>query len=378
MGWVALRMLTGNRAKFGGIVLGVTFAALLIAQQASIFCGLMLMTTSQIRDIQGAQIWIMDKNVQFIDDIKPMSEVELFRVRGVPGVEWAVRLYKGLSRARLDDGTFQQVILLGLDDASMVGAPTEMIVGDIADLRRPDSIIMDESGFEQLWPGEPLAVGKIFEMNDRRAQIVGICKARPTFQTFPVVYTRYTQATSFAPPERKMMSFVLANPQSGVPLEEACRRITAQTGLQAMSSDQFAWKTIDYYMLKTGIPINFGITVFLGFIVGTAIAGQTFYLFTIENLKQFGALKAMGAGNLKLLGMITLQAAVVAFLGYAFGVGLAALFGHMSSGSSRLAYYMPWEVLWGTGVAVLLISILSSLLCIRRVMVLEPAIVFQG
>jgi putative ABC transport system permease protein len=378
MGWVALRMLTGNRGKFAGIVLGVTFAALLIAQQASIFCGLMLMTVSQIRDIQGAQIWVMDKNVQFIDDIKPMSEVELFRVRGVPGVEWAVRLYKGLSRARLDDGTFQQVILLGLDDASMVGAPTEMIVGDIADLRRPDSIIMDESGFEQLWPGEPLAVGKIFEMNDRRAQIVGICKARPTFQTFPVVYTRYTQATSFAPPERKMMSFVLANPQPGVPLEEACRRITAQTGLQAMSSDQFAWKTIDYYMLKTGIPINFGITVFLGFIVGTAIAGQTFYLFTIENLKQFGALKAMGAGNLKLLGMITLQAAVVAFLGYAFGVGLAALFGHMSSGSSRLAYYMPWEVLWGTGVAVLLISILSSLLCIRRVMVLEPAIVFQG
>lgn len=378
MGWVALRMLTGNRAKFMGIVLGVTFAALLIAQQASIFCGLMLMTTSQIRDIQGAQIWVMDKNVQFIDDIKPMSEVELFRVRGVPGVEWAVRLYKGLSRARLDDGTFQQIILLGLDDASMVGAPTEMILGNIADLRRPDSIIMDESGFEQLWPGEPLAVGKIFEMNDRRAQIVGICKARPTFQTFPVVYTRYTQATTFAPPERKMMSFVLANPQADVGSAEACRRITEQTGLQAMTSDQFAWKTIDYYMLKTGIPINFGITVLLGFIVGTAIAGQTFYLFTIENLKQFGALKAMGAGNLKLLGMITLQAAVVAFLGYAFGVGLAALFGHMTSGSSRLAYYMPWEVLWGTGVAVMLISILSSLLCIRRVMVLEPAIVFQG
>src|SRR5690606_28775299 len=114
-------------------------------------------------------------------------------------------------------------------------------------------------------------------------------------------------------------------------------------GLQALTNDQFAWKTIDYYMLKTGIPINFGITVFLGFLVGTAIAGQTFYLFTIENLKQFGALKAMGAGNLKLLGMIMLQAAVVAFIGYGLGVGAAALFGHMSSGSSQLAYYMPWE-----------------------------------
>ncbi len=378
MGWVALRMLMGNRGKFVGIVLGVTFAALLIAQQASIFCGLMLLTTSQIRDVQGADIWVMDPNVQFIDDIKPMSEVELYRVRGVKGVEWAVRLYKGLSRARLANGTFQQIILLGIDDASMVGAPVEMILGKVSDLRRPDAIIMDEAGFKQLWPAEPLEVGKIFEMNDRRAQIVGICKARATFQTFPIVYTRYSQATRFAPYERKMMSFILANPQAGLDSAEACRRIVAQTGLQALTREQFAWKTIDYYLEKTGIPINFGITVLLGFIVGTAIAGQTFYLFTIENLKQFGALKAMGASNWKLLGMIVLQAAVVALIGYSLGVGLAALFGQMSKANSRLAFFMPWEVLVGTGAAVVLISVLASLLCIRRVIFLEPAVVFQG
>ena len=378
MGWVALRMLTGNRAKFLGIVLGVTFAALLIAQQASIFCGLMLFTTSQIRDVQGAQIWVMDKNVQFVDDIKPMSEVELYRVRGVRGVDWAVRFYKGLTRARLANGTFQQIILLGLDDTTMVGAPVEMLVGSISDLRRPDAIIMDVAGFRELWPGEPLAAGKVFEMNDRQAQIVGICRSRPTFQTFPIVYTRYSQATMFAPQERKVMSFVLANPQPGLSAEEVCQRITDQTGLQALTNDEFAWKTIDYYLRRTGIPVNFGITVLLGFIVGTAIAGQTFYLFTIENLRQFGALKAMGAGNLKLLGMIVLQATVVACISYSLGVGLAALFGRFAGTTSRLAFFMPWEVLWGTGAAVILISILSSLLCIRRVMVLEPAIVFQG
>jgi putative ABC transport system permease protein len=304
--------------------------------------------------------------------------VELYRVRGVPGVDWAVRLYKGLSRGRLDDGTFQQIILIGLDDASMVGAPVHMIMGHVSDLRRPDAIIIDEAGFEQLWPGEPLKVGKVFEMNDRRAMVVGICKARQTFQTFPIVYTRYSQATTFAPPERKMMSFVLASPQPNVPIDVVCQRIHDQTGLQAMTNDQFAWKTITYYLEKTGIPINFGITVLLGFIVGTAIAGQTFYLFTIENLRQFGALKAMGAGNLKLLSMIMLQAAVVAMIGYSLGVGAAALFGQMAKNSSRLAFFMPWQVLWGTGLAVILISVLASLLSIRRVMVLEPAIVFQG
>jgi len=378
MGWVALRMLTGNRGKFLGIILGVTFAALLIAQQASIFCGLMLLTTSQIRDLQGADIWVMDANVQFIDDIKPMSEVELYRVRGVNGVDWAVRLYKGLTRGRLQDGNFQQIILLGLDDASMVGAPAEMLVGSIADLRRPDAIVMDEAGYRQLWPNEPLRVGKVFEMNDHRAMVVGVCKARQTFQTFPIVYARYSQAIAFAPQERKIMSFILANPQPGLTSQEVCQRITDQTGLRALTQDQFAWVTVDYYLRKTGIPINFGITVLLGFIVGTAIAGQTFYLFTIENLKQFGALKAMGASNLKLLGMIMLQAAVVALIGYALGVGAAAIFGQITKSAARLAFFMPWQILAGTGVAVLLISILASLLSIRRVMVLEPAIVFQG
>ena len=378
MNWVALKMLTGNRGKYLGIILGVTFAALLIAQQGSIFCGLMLLTTSQIKDIGGADLWVMDSNVQFIDDIKPLSESDLYRVRGVPGVEWAVRLYKGLSRARLQDGKFQQVILIGLDDATLVGAPQEILLGNLADLRKPDAIIMDKEGFEQLWPGEPLSVGKTFEMNDRHAEIVGICKARRTFATFPVVFTRYSQATLFAPPERKVMSFVLANCEPGLDLHEVCRRIEAQTGLAALTQQEFSDKTIEYYMNNTGIPFNFGITVLLGFLVGTAIAGQTFYLFTLENLKQFGALKAMGAGNGSLMRMIVLQASVVGFIGYGLGVGLAALFGELSKKGSKLAFFMPWQVLVGTGAAVVLISILVSLLSMRKVMVLEPAVVFQG
>ncbi len=123
MTWIAWKMLIGNKAKYLGIIFGVAFASLLIAQQSSIFCGLMLMTTSQIQDVKGADIWVMDRNVQFVDDIKPLSDDDLMRVRGVPGVEWAVKFYKGLARARLDDGAFQQVILLGVDDGTMVGRP---------------------------------------------------------------------------------------------------------------------------------------------------------------------------------------------------------------------------------------------------------------
>ena len=376
--WIAWKMLIGNRAKYLGIVFGVAFAALLIAQQSSIFCGLMALTVSQILDVEGAGIWVMDPKVKYVDDVKPMADTHLYRVRGVPGVDWAVRLYKGIARARLEAGSYEQVILLGLDDATFIGAPLNMIEGSIDDLRAPDAVIMDIVGYRKLWPDEPFKRGRIIEMNDRRAVIVGLAKARKTFQSFAVVYTRYSQAIRFAPPERKVLSFVLAEPAPGVAAAELAGRISARTGLQALSRDDFLAKTIRYYLLNTGIPINFGITVGLGFLVGTAIAGQTFYLFIVENLRQFGALKAMGTGNGTILLMVLAQALHVGFVGLGVGVGLAALFGWSTRSFSKLSFYMPWQVLVITGVAVFLIVLLASLLSIRRVFIVDPAIVFRG
>lgn len=377
MNWIAIKMLTGDRAKYLGIIFGVTFASLLIAQQGSIFCGLMRLTVSQIEDVKGADLWVMDPEVQFVDDVKPLSENDLYRVRSVDGVEWAVRLYKGLARARLETGNFQQIMLLGLDDDTFIGAPP-MVAGSLADLRRPDAVIMDERGYRYLWPNQPYELGKTFEMNDRRAVLVGICKASRTFQTFPIVYARYSQATQYVPRERKQMSFVLAQPVPGADAHVVCQRIREQTGLQALTRHDFIWKTIRYYLQRTGIPMNFGITVVLGFIVGTAISGQTFYLFTVENLKQFGALKSMGVTDGRIIGMVLLQAALVGLIGYSMGVGLAALFGKLTESSDRLAYFMNWPILVGTAGAVMVIMFLASLLSIRRLVVLEPAIVFRG
>jgi putative ABC transport system permease protein len=396
MRWIALKMLTGDRAKFYGIVMGLTFAALLITQQGSIFCGLMLRTAAQIMDVSGADLWVMDKNVRFVDDVKPMLENQLYRVRGVEGVRWAVPLYKGLGRAKLNtfdlDGTprevIEQVILLGLDDSSMVGAPRKIYVGKLADLRKPDSVIVDKVGLRKLFPGQKgeiaktdaeleTFVGRELEMNDHRAVIVGVCEATRTFQSNPVVYTTYSRAKQFVPQERKVLSYVLAKTEPGLRAEDVARRITDRTGLQAKTSEDFQWMTIQYYLKYTGIPINFGITAVLGFLVGTAIAGQTFYNFTLENLKQFGALKAMGASNARIVGMIMLQATVVGLLGYGIGVGLASLFGLTTKGG-ELAFYTPWLLLPITGGAVVLICILASILSVRRVIVLEPAVVFRG
>ncbi|MFO0846376.1 MAG: ABC transporter permease [Gemmataceae bacterium] len=378
MSWVALKMLTGDRAKYLGIVFGISFATLLMAQQVSIFAGIMERTGSQILDVRDAGLWVMDNKTRYIDEVPGLPATDLQRVRGVAGVDWAVPLYKGQVRARLDGGQFRNLLHFGLDDATMVGAPAEMIVGSLADLRQPDAVLIDKAGHEYMWPGQPYQLGRVFEMNDRRAVLVGVCKASAPFTTLPVMYTRYSQAARFVPRERNLMSFVLASPKPGEDVEAVCRRIEGQTGLMALTREQFFWKTIWYFMGSTGIPVNFGITISLGFIVGLAVAGQTFYLFTIENLKQFGALKAMGLSNIRLIGMIFLQGLVVGMIGYGIGIGLTALFFVSTSNITHLAgLHLLWPVMAGVGVAVLFIVLAASLVSIHKVLVLEPAVVFK-
>src|SRR5262249_22010071 len=157
------------------------FATLLMTQQVSIFVGIMRRTASQVLDIRDADVWVMDDKVRMVDEAPALPDGDLQRVRGVSGVEWAVPLYKGQVTCRLpDSGNFRSVIRLGLDDASLVGAP-EMLVGDLADLRQPDAVLMDKAGYEYVFPGEPYQLGRTFELNERRAVLVGICKVSPPF-----------------------------------------------------------------------------------------------------------------------------------------------------------------------------------------------------
>src|SRR5258708_17426808 len=143
MNFLAIKMLVGDRAKYLGIVMGLTFASLLITQQLSIFIGLMSRTYGFLTDLSQADIWVMDPKVQFVDDIKPLQDTQLLRVRGVEGVDWAVPLYKGLLKARLDNGNFQTCNVICLDDATLIGGPPCMLEGKLADLLRADSLIVD-------------------------------------------------------------------------------------------------------------------------------------------------------------------------------------------------------------------------------------------
>jgi len=379
MSWIALRMLTGERSKFLGLIFGVTFATLLMTQQVSIFMGILTRTGNQILEVRDADVWVMDNRVRYLDESPGLQDTDLMRVRGVPGVAWAVRTYRGIVKARLEDGNTRNVRLSGLDDETLVGAPREMIVGSLEDLKRPDAVIIDKAGYEYMWGHEPYQLGRTFELNDRRAVLVGVCQVAPPFFSDPIIYARYSQAARYVPLERNLMNYILVKARDGVDPAELCRRIEERTNRMALTGRQFFWKTVRYFLSSTGIPVNFGITIALGFIVGAAVTGQTLYLFIVENLKQFGALKAMGIPNRGILWMIVLQALLVGGIGFGLGAGLTAMFFIATGKMTQLAgLHMTWVALLGTGAAVFVIVIATSIISARRVLTLEPAIVFRG
>lgn len=384
MNFIAIKMLLGDRAKYIGIIIGLTFASFLVTWPSALFTGVMTRSFSFLTDVGLPNIWVVSPQAQYIEDVKPLRDTEVLRVRGTEGIEWAVGLYKGGLRARMDDGTFQNCTVIGLDDATLIGGPPKMVVGQLADLRQADSIIVDQTGARGKLAKKrpdgrriPLRLGDTLELNDHRCVVVGICQITQTFQNIPVLYTTYSRATTIAPQERKLLSFVIAKAKAGADISTVCARINA-LGLKAYTPAEFKNLTFWYFLKYTGMPINFLTVVTLGFIVGVAISGMTFYNFTLDNLRYFGTLKAMGATNRKLLWMISLQAAVVGAVGYGLGVGAASAWGGFLSGRTQIAFKLPWQLLLVSAVAVLVICVGAAAVSIRKVMKLEPAIVFRS
>lgn len=374
MYYVALRMLVGDTLKYLALVFGLAFSTTLVVQQGSIFVGILRRTGAQIETIPQADIWVMHPATRYYDEHKPIEDTALNRVRGIKGVEWAERLFVGGGEAALPDGTFAHCIIVGVDRNSKVGLPDYFVSGSPSAIEQPDAVLWDNLGLSLY---TKIKDGNILEINDRRARVVGQVAARRAFMSNPTIYTTYERALEYAPGERKRLTFVIVHVKPGVNHDQVAADIQNTTGLGAKTTQKFFWSTVEFFLRNTGITINFGITILLGMIVGIAIAGQTFFSFTVENTKQFGALKAMGTSNWMLVKMVLLQAMVVGTIGWGIGVGLTALFGMRTNSRSLIAFMMHPEILWISFALMLLTVLAAALVSIRRVLRIEPAIVFR-
>ena len=377
MNWIAIRMLTGDAQKFYGLLFGIAFSTLLITQQLTIFVNLLERGSSGVYNVSSADVWVMDPVSRTTEVAYPMPSTALDKVRGVPGVAWAVPHIRASASVRTGSGELEGVTVVGVDDATLIGLPKNMAEGTPGVLSQPDSVIIDDVGATRMFPDQS-PIGQRLELNDQRAVIRGIADAIPSFTSQVTLYTKYSRALNYVPGTRNRLSFVLVGKAQDVSPENLVERIESQTGLRARTRDEFARDGVDFIIENTGIPPNFGITVALGFIVGVAIVGLTFSLFIRDNIKQFGALKAIGVTNGTIRRMVAVQAGVVGFVGYGLGVVGTVLFIFGFSGEPTFkGFYIPWQVPLISLFAIVVIIALTGWLALRSVMKTEPAAVFR-
>ncbi len=376
---IALKMLFHDRAKYLGLIIGVAFSTLLINQQMGIFLGLLSRAGAIIQDVPEADIWVMDPGVKNLDTVFPLRDTELGRVRGVPGVAWAVPFFKSNATVRTATGELESALLIGVDDSSLIGMPPNVIMGSIEDLRRPDAVAVGRDGFGKVWRNQKIELGKTVELNDRRAIVVAVVQDSPKFTSSITFFTRYSQALQYTNNGRNQMSFVLAKSMPGNTAELVADNIYARTGLQALTSEKFRDKAIQYVIDNTGIPVSFGTVIALGILVGVCVVGLMFNLFVLENLRHFAVLKAIGMRNSRLIAMVLLQATVVGCVGYSVGLFGAACFFEFAGRNPNFAgFFLPWRIGLASGGVAAAIICMSSLVALRRLLFVDPAIVFRG
>jgi putative ABC transport system permease protein len=367
-------MLFGDRAKYLTLVLGLAFAALLMNQQGAIFMGLLNQATGPLQNVTQPDLWVTDPGTKWVAEYRSLSDQKLGRVRSVPGVEWAEPFFNSWAVVELNNGDFKRVQIMGVPRTTLVGRPAIVTRGRIEDLWIPDAIMVDESSAPML--GSP-EIGDVLKINDRRALVVGFCKAKRGFESNAIIYTTFDRAQLYTPVGRERISYILVKVKpdaSIVGVQNAIRNIP---DVDAFTPQEFRSRSIQFIVVATGIGVNFGITIALGFVVGVLLSASVFYQFTLENLRHFAVLRAMGTTTRVLIGMVLIQALVVAVVGYGIGAGVAGAFAIMSQKiESDLATYFPWQLLVGSFFATLFTIGVGSLLSLRRVMRINVGSVF--
>ncbi len=372
---LALKLLLSDRGKFVTLVIGITFSVFLMMLMTSMFFGIIEHSAANIINV-GAKMWVMDPDVQTPQNSIPMPDYVLDAVRSIPGVDYAMPLYVGAGLVRLGNGTYQAATVVGLDDATLFGRPT-LIQGNILDIYKNDAFIgVDDPSYPKL--GSP-RVGTTFEINDHRGIIAGIARVSVgSLFGLPTLYTTYSRATQDLPPTRYLTSFILVQPKSDkdIPVIQAQVK---KLGYLALTDNEFITRNDRFYEFQTALGTNILIMTLISFVVGLSIAGETFYMFVLDNLERFGALKAIGAKSSELVQMILFQSMVVGFLGFGLGVLLSSAL--VAFGKLRIPNYaavITYQNLFMALVMVLIISVISAYIGIRKVIRIDPFDVFRG
>lgn len=371
---LARKNLFHDKLRFVITVSGVAFAVSLVLLQVGLFVGL-LDNATVIVDHIDADLWVTSHNTANVDFSHSFPETYVQRVRSVAGVERADNLIVAYMDIALPDGAQEGTLVYALENFRLWGVPWNVESGNPDDLRRGRFVMLDASAEQRMGPFE---VGDYREYLGHRLRVVGKVHDALSFTTSPVSFMDYHLAQEINPERYEgQTAYILAKLSPGADLEAARAEIRARLPYHDVyTKAEWSAASRTYWVKNTGIGFSMYLTVFLGCLVGLVIVAQTLYTSTMEHIREFGTLKAIGGTNATIYGIIGRQAAISGVVGFALGL-IPAIAMKPVILSAGLKLIIPPSFFAVVFVGTLLMCLAAGLISFRKVASIDPALVFR-
>jgi len=371
---LAQRNLMHDKVRLAVTLTGVVFAVVLIVVELGLFVGFTV-TTSSIIDKSRVDLWIVSRGTPYIEQGSAFSERKLYQVLATPGVASADKYIVRFSNWKTPEGAEEGIQIVGFNPYSGIGGPWNVVEGSIEELKTPDAVMVDEIYKKKLGVTK---VGETFEIDGRRARVVGFTRGIRAFTTTPYVFTSFKNAQGYTRIGEDQTFFILVRGVPGTDMAALQERLGSRLhDVGVLSTSRFSSMTRIYWMFTTGAGVAVLIAALLGLVVGVVVVAQTIYATTMDHIREYGTLKAMGAPNSYIYRVIITQAGISAVAGYGLAMFVSVFIVHASR-SGGAAILLPWQMAVGIFFLTLLMCVTAAVVSINKVTSLDPAMVFRG
>lgn len=371
---LAQRNLMHDKVRLSVTLTGIVFAVVLIVVELGLFVGFTV-TTSSIIDKSRVDLWIVSKGTPYIEQGSVFSERKLYQVLATPGVASAEKYIVRFSNWKTPAGAEEGIQIVGFNPYTGVGGPWNVVEGNVDELKTPDAVMVDEIYAKKLGVAR---VGESFEINGRRARVVGFTRGIRAFTTTPYVFSSFKNAQGYSRIDEDQTYFILVRAVRGADITGLQQRLESRLrDVDVLTTAKFSSMTRIYWMFTTGAGVAVLIAALLGLVVGVVVVAQTIYATTMDHIREYGTLKAMGAPNSYIYRVIITQAGISAMAGYVLAMFVSVFIVHASRNGGA-AILLPWQMAVGIFFLTLLMCVTAAVVSINKVTSLDPAMVFRG
>jgi putative ABC transport system permease protein len=372
----AFRFMKFDKAKTFGLVFGILLCTFLIGQQISLLLFHMDMISCLVNNTE-ADIWVIDNVNRNSNQLGKIDERYLKQVQSIEGVAKAYPIVIVNTQAKFADGQNANVFLVGSEAPMFVAGPdtAKIVAGKRQDLLQDYAVSADF--YDAMTFGGNTNVGTSFEINGKKAIIKAQTKGvRGLAVNF--LYTTLDRAKYYGNFPAFNYSAIAIKVKQGYPPEKVAKNINQHIfGVRAWQASQIREMTVEIVLGNTGIGVVFMLMVVFAVISGLFIIAISMYSTVIDRIKDYGTLKAIGATNGYIARLILTQAILYALVGYILATIFLELFKIMVADAGiLLVFHLHFRI--ALLLVTVLMAVLSSTLAIRRVVSVEPAMVFRG